>query len=320
MNSHLKKNKIKNTKVPILWCFKDGKPGHESQVDGLINSLEKQVNTTVHVCMISLGLFSFLKKNIFGKKCELPWIDLPKPDLVIGAGHKTHFWMILARWCFRCKVVVLMKPSIPKIFFDLLLIPRHDLSESKSIDSKIFPTDGVINKFQYTSDTLFDRGIVLVGGPSKHFKWDESFILNHIELLSIKNPRIQWEVTSSRRTPRSMLLKLKDIGHRNLKFTSWANTDPDWIETRLKIASRVWVTQDSTSMIYEALSSGAEVGVIPLIPYNKANRISLCTQNLIDNRIVRTNEILELNSVNRSKYLNEADRCADEIAKRFFSK
>ncbi len=319
VNSHLKRNKKIKTKAPVLWCFKDGKSGHESQVVGLINALEKKIDATVHVCLISLDVFSFFTRNIFRRKNELPWLGFPNPDLVIGAGHKTHFWMLAARLIFRCKVVVLMKPSIPKMFFDLLLVPRHDLSKSKSSDAKIFSTDGVINKFQYSSDTLPDRGLVLVGGPSKHFLWDESYVLNQIELLSRKNPRIQWEVTSSRRTPKSMLLKLKSIDESNLKFTSWADTDPDWIETRLKIASRVWVTQDSTSMIYEALSSGAEVGVICLIPINKLNRICLCTQRLIDNKIIRTDEILELDSVNRSSYLNEADRCADEITKRFFS-
>ena len=51
---------------------------------------------------------------------------LIKPDIAIGAGHKTHLYLLAIKRCFGAKIVVILKPSLPLKFFDLCVIPKHD--------------------------------------------------------------------------------------------------------------------------------------------------------------------------------------------------
>ena len=45
----------------------------------------------------------------------LAWRDLPTPDIVLGAGHRTHLSLLAARRVHRGKAVVLMRPSLPLV-------------------------------------------------------------------------------------------------------------------------------------------------------------------------------------------------------------
>ncbi len=66
--------------------------------------------------------------------------DTPQPDLFISAGHATHIPLICARHHFKTRAVLCMKPTLPCTFFDLCLIPRHDLRPGTSYtDTGIFP-------------------------------------------------------------------------------------------------------------------------------------------------------------------------------------
>ena len=52
--------------------------------------------------------------------------QLPKPDILLGAGHATHLDIITAKLKFGGKSVIIMKPTLPYCMFDLCLIPKHD--------------------------------------------------------------------------------------------------------------------------------------------------------------------------------------------------
>jgi mitochondrial fission protein ELM1 len=47
-----------------------------------------------------------------------------------------------------------------------------------------------------------------------------------------------------------------------LTIVPFAATSPDWLPTQLARADQAWVTADSVSMVYEALTAGAAVGVL----------------------------------------------------------
>ena len=85
------------------------------------------------------------------------------------------------------------------------------------------------------------------------------------------------------------------------------NPVPGWIFEEMQKAEAVWVTEDSVSMIYEALTAGCKVGLIQ-IDRAKEDRITRSVQHLIDQKLVsNARQIAELYSTAAFK---EAERVA----------
>jgi hypothetical protein len=64
----------------IIWCFIDGKKGHENQSVGLINQLESKVKCITHYIDVP-AKNSFFSALVFNKLLVLK--ALRKPDLII---------------------------------------------------------------------------------------------------------------------------------------------------------------------------------------------------------------------------------------------
>lgn len=296
----------------VIWLFKDGKQGHEAQVSGLVKALEKQVPIRLYEFSMKMSLI----KSIFSSQTKSRFNEVPSPDLIIGAGHLTHLWMLYARFRFGGKIVSLMKPSLPIFLFDLVLIPKHDTFKNYK---NVVSTEGVLNAIEYSASSLPDRGLILLGGESKHYAWSTKRVLKQVSDLLSNNPEIKWELTTSRRTPPETVDSLNDFKGENCFITLFEDTDRTWVSQRLNIASRVWVTVDSVSMIYESLTAGAEVGLIELDPYRQENRIVKSIQRLKSEGLAHSEKKLNPLVQKQSQVLNEADRCAAIVAKRFLT-
>lgn len=133
-----------------------------------------------------------------------------------------------------------------------------------------------------------------------------------IKNLLARTPDTHWTLTSSRRTPADFLTQLQP--HPNLNVVPHTATSPDWLPTQLARSGTVWVTPDSVSMVYEALTAGADVGIFDL-PVNPNSRVGRAIADLADNqRITRfagwcSHETLHTNT----QPLAEADRSAHWI-------
>jgi mitochondrial fission protein ELM1 len=75
---------------------------------------------------------------------------------------------------------------------------------------------------------------------------------------------VAWQLTTSRRTPATFLAALPQPLPDNLKLMPHDQTGPGWLEHALAGAGQVWVSEDSVSMLYEALTAGAGVGLLRL--------------------------------------------------------
>ena len=62
MNSNPETARSGFQKPLTIWLFKDGKPGHESQIDGLVTALNKVQGHRVHSLRIDDSLCLFLLK------------------------------------------------------------------------------------------------------------------------------------------------------------------------------------------------------------------------------------------------------------------
>jgi mitochondrial fission protein ELM1 len=169
--------------------------------------------------------------------------------------------LLAARRAYGGKAVVLMKPSLPLSWFDLCVIPEHDTPPARD---NIIPVRGVLNAVQASSTPATDQGLILIGGVSSHYRWDDATVGAAIAAIAQTTPQITWQLTTSRRTPSTFLAALPQPLPNNLKLLPHNETGPGWLEHTLDQASQVWVTEDSVSMVYEALTAGAGVGLIRL--------------------------------------------------------
>lgn len=286
----------------VIWRFLDGRTGHENQVLALSEAIDRRRNCRFHDISVGAAPISLsLSAYSLPHKCY----SSPTPHLLIGAGHRTHIPMLLARRRFGGKAVVLMKPTLPCHFFDACLIPHHD--SVWITHPGVLRTHGVLHRVR-PSDRLCPRtGLMLIGGNSRHFDWDSRTVAEQAHRLITQTP-VTWTIATSRRTPPDFLQHL--YSHPATAAISAGTLPATELLTLMNTAGRIAVTCDSMSMISESLSSGAAVSLIRM-PLSKSCRIS---REL--SRLVRAGRFLEQSDEQLIKTpptqtpVAESDRCA----------
>lgn len=199
--------------------------------------------------------------------------------LAIGAGHRTHLSLLALRRSHRCPVIVLMRPTLPLGCFDLCVEPRHD---GGSESARRWLSDGPINRMHVGSKTT-SAGLILLGGPSDHYDWDETRLLEQIEYICGESG--PWQVSPSRRTPVGFLAALRNRQIPDLDILDIDKLPANWLARQLPTVDKCWVTPDSASMVYEALSAGCAVGLLEL-QSRASSRVARGVATLVERRLV----------------------------------
>jgi len=298
----------------VVWRFTDGKPGHENQSLGLLNALGLRLAVDAY----TLSAASPGRSIMNGLLGSFPaGVSLPDPDIILGAGHATHIHMLNARRARGGRVVVLMKPSMPLKCFDLCVVPEHDGVRPAA---NVLVTRGALNTMTPDKTSKKQGGLFLIGGPSRHFGWSDEDICSQILAIVDKEPHEKWILSTSRRTPDSFLQAIESLGAKNITIVSLQETGAGWVAEHLAASENVWVTKDSVSMVYEALTSGAAVGLLDL-PQRAAGRVARGVAQLIADGLVTTFKTWRVGEgalAPPAREFNEAARCADEICRRWF--
>jgi uncharacterized protein len=298
----------------VAWYLTDGKPGHENQSLGLLEALARQVPVQIHTLPVPPALRALLGWGVG----IFPWArHLPDPNLIVGAGHATHIPLLAARRARGGRVVVLMRPSLSPAWYDLCLVPEHD---GIAPTAHILPTHGVLNRIISGGVHASKQGLILLGGPSRHYKWDPQDILRQVKAIVAQGREHQWILSTSRRTPLSLLAALHTLGFANLTVFSYGKTPPGWVAEQLALAGQVWVSEDSVSMVYEALTSGAAVGVLS-VPCKSWGRVVRGLDSLAEKGLVTTFTAWRRGQPLQPprQQFNEAARCAQVLIERWFS-
>lgn len=294
----------------ILWILDDGKPGHRNQSLGLAEAIDRQANAVIETISLphEAGFFSRMKKAREQAR------ELPRPDLIIAAGHRTHIPLIYLVNKTGARSVVLMRPSLPCAWFDHCLIPQHDFPQGEKKPGNVILTKGALNRVTSDPEAKDGSGLFLIGGESKEFGFDGESLASGIAEIVEHCPDTKWTITDSRRTPENFLESLKDI---QVSAFPHQQTDADWLPGHLQSASMVWVTEDSVSMIYEALGSGAQVGLLPMPRKRKAGRVARGVEALIEEGLLcgydawqQSHELPQVEAT-----LAEAESCAAAVIK-----
>lgn len=261
---------------------------------------------------------SALRSWIF-KKSQLEWKHLPAPDMVIGAGSSTHLTILAIARIFSVPSVVFMSPPIYlRSFFSLCVAPEHD----RITGPNVILTKGAIHSIRCEDKNDKGHGLFLIGGPSRHHSWDSDSLYSMIHQIVAKSPDVLWTLTDSRRTPQNMRDKITGCTLSNLKFVPSTETGTDWVRDHLVSSGIAWVTEDSVSMVYEALSSGARIGILPVPRKPTASRVVRGVEELRKEGFVYFYE--EGNSppvwddLPPARPLDESKRVAELVEKKFW--
>jgi mitochondrial fission protein ELM1 len=298
-----------------LWRLTDGKPGHEKQSLGLARALTRLTDATCHDIALKGGKGTYA--------AWLQWLlarypagaALPPPDFILAAGHATHVPALAARRARGGRIVVLMRPSLPLTLFDLCLIPLHDRPPPRP---NVIATRGVLNAVDTGGMHDPAQGLILIGGPSRHYRWDDAVIAAQVREIVTAQPAVTWTLTTSRRTPEGFIALLGAAP--GLDIRPHAKTPPGWLEEALARSSQVWVSPDSGSMVYEALTAGCRVGLLELAPM-AGSRLALDMAGLAEEGMVTP--IARWRQEHTLKPpvsgFHEAARCAQAILERWYA-
>ena len=300
----------------IIWRLVDGKPGHEKQTLGLAHALlRNRIGDCFDIPIASriTSLMQWLQGRF------PPGEKLPVPDILLAAGHATHFALLAARRAFGGQAVVLMKPSLPLSWFDLCVMPEHDNPPTRA---NVVSIRGVLNDVHPAARSSADKGLMLIGGVSEHFRWDDAGIGRAVVEIAHATPHLTWQLTTSRRTPATFLATLPQPLPANIQPIPHDATGPGWLEQALTESGQVWVTEDSVSMLYEALTAGAGVGLLRLPALSdqaRNSRVRNGVEKLVADNTVTPFETWQPGTTlpRPNTAFNEAERIAQLILTRF---
>ena len=308
----------------IIWRLVDGKSGHDNQSLGLVQALAKKMPCQ-HFDIPVQGNIEPLLHYLtaawpFGN-------NLPQPDFIIGAGHRTHLHLLAAQKAHGGNTIVLMQPSLPVAWFDLCVIPEHDDYQG---NGDILETRGVLNTVNSDGEHHAHKALMMVGGHSRHCEWQSDDLITQISTLVAQNPHIEYTLTTSRRTPKDFLTGLRNkladnllsgnLSPSNLSIVPFEQTTSGWVKTQLAASATAWITEDSVSMIYESLTAQVAVGLLNL-PIKQQNRITRGVEKLVAQRLVTrfSADGAYKNALHPVLGFVEAERCAEQIIKAWAS-
>ncbi|MBK1790516.1 mitochondrial fission ELM1 family protein [Persicirhabdus sediminis] len=295
-----------------LWILSDGKLGHQNQSLGLAEALANQFPPEQKPRIEITSLSGWLWQRLCQVRRASRAFDSP-PIAIIAAGHKTHLPLMRAASKLKAPSILLMKPSLPCKYFDHCLVPEHDLLDKTACPNTI-TTKGALNRVpahsQQTAIPKENLGLVLLGGESKEFTCDSETLASQLQEIANHSDIKQWQVTDSRRSPVDLLCKIDSSLYEKFPHQE---TNADWLPSQLSSAKEVWVTRDSISMIYEALSSGAKVGLLPMPRKNKDSRVSRGVDELLNDKFLTSfEEWQQTRQLHTAPHiLSEASRCAE---------
>ena len=303
--------------LSAIRVLSDGRPGHENQSVGLALALARRTGAGVEVVKLDPASGVLARMRAAAGRAEATG----RVDLLIAAGHRMHLPLWWAGRRLGAKTVVIMTPSLPLAFFDLALVPRHDAPGAVDSARRIL-TKGALNRVPEALPPKEARGLVLVGGPSKHHGWDGERLAAMIARVTAAQPEVTWTVADSRRTPEGFLTGLQVAAEK----VPHQSTQAGWLADQLAKARVVWVTADSVSMVHEAATAGAATGVfpVPFVGKRGGGRPQRAVDGLIREGVVTDFAAWERagGGALRSEHgaaLHEAGRCADLIVARWFA-
>lgn len=258
----------------IVWRFLDGNRAHEKQSAALVAGLRSSFAGRLEAFDIPHTISA--SQLLFRDPPELR--DLPRPDFLTGTGSGSRWPMLAARRRYGGRAVPINLPLLPFRWFDFAIVPEHDRPPPLA---NIILSQGALTEPLPLDKMQPGRGLILIGGPSKHFSWDMQSLQQQVQRL-LAEP-LDWHLSDSRRTPAGTVEQFSTAG---VQLLDWRDCPAGWVQEQMAAAEQIWVTEDSISMVFESLQSRARVGVIRTPSKGRANKVRAAVQRLVDQGLV----------------------------------
>lgn len=273
----------------LVWIISEGSPGHVSQSEGFVAALARQTDLDAVVIQTRPRLNGFARtliRHFWMGRCgrALPdWMlkrrlgveefsNGRRPDLIVASGGKSVFAARSLAVKYRVPLVFLgeRKPFPPE-WFHTVITPSA--LETASCDLR---TDVIITK---VSPEIVSQAAaawvgkpdgrlwaMLIGGKSRSHPYQDAdwqqLAAGMTELA--RREGIRWLVTTSRRTGRETEEKLQAWLPPEILADAvwWDHAPAKKLAAYLGTAEKIWVTQDSVSMVTEATATGKPVVLV----------------------------------------------------------
>jgi mitochondrial fission protein ELM1 len=199
---------------------------------------------------------------------------------VVSAGSETYYANRVLSRTLAARSVAIMLPKGYRYAFDLIIAQQHDHPPER-VNILNLPVNLSWPEPQGFVERIDDRPCValMIGGASRHFQMDAGQVQNQLEKIYSLFPGADFLATTSRRTPADVEALIEEGPFRYKVIASRENVNP--FADFLAISDYVFVTEDSTSMISEAVCFGtANVEVLPLARQSRNNKLQLMTDFL----------------------------------------
>jgi mitochondrial fission protein ELM1 len=190
----------------------------------------------------------------FYKKFSYP---TKKPDIIISTGGNCSNLNVWFKYLYNAKNILNGNLRGLKCFHFDIVTTVIDLGCKNQIVLDVAPT--TIKLCPKKEENLYT---LLIGGDGSGYRYDEEFFIKLIDFVKniSKKENIKWLITTSRRTDKEyeeLLEKnLKDISE---EFVAYHKNPKPVVREFLCKAKKVFVTEESASMISEAIASGKKV-------------------------------------------------------------
>jgi len=265
-----------NEKTVLI--LSDGKPGHVNQSVAFARLLgyDYAISRVAFACRFTRAL-SYLCDRLGIYTPALFKVLDPLPQgccAVVSAGSETYYANRTIGRKLAVQSVAIMYPGGYTPRFDLVIAQKHDHPPQRDniitipLNLSAPQPFGLVQKKEGGGPTV----AVVIGGPSSHFRMELQQLSQQLETVFALFPGADFLVTTSRRTPAEVEKMVEEGPFRYRVIASREQVNP--IADFLAIADYVFVTEDSTSMISEAVSFGtARVEVLPLMRTGVRNKV-----------------------------------------------
>ncbi len=232
------------------------------------------------------------------------------PDVVISCGARnTAVNRCLSQGLRARAVAVLPHRMLPFKWFDLVVMPQHDL-DGKCSSGNMVVTQAAPNlidksyldenvkalflRYQHLKNNVRFKMAVLIGGDTKDFsmsRQDMKIVLHQIRSAA-QELGIDLLITTSRRTPGAVeqlvMQEFKDHPRTALLIIANKANVPEAVGGMLGLADMVLVSGESISMVSEAASSGKRTVVFPIGPEKNTKHVRFCEMIARQGHIIYT--------------------------------
>lgn len=279
---------VGNLDAPVIWLISDGNPGHYNQSLAVAEALQRIGYGPIEWLDVRQRIRGFIRPLIAWliehTRAPLPrWVDrliyvlpgkLPAspPGLILSSGGKTAFFNILLGRRLNCRNIFIgHPPDVSPRHFTTVLHAEEEVKGENCIAMDYLPTRLDPKKAQNEGRAfILGRGLtgqrlvcMLLGGNSRshHYSREDWLSLARGMNSLAEKYHFAWLVTSSRRTGHQAetILRATLDPERVADATWWGEHPRPVVVPYLGAAEVVFCTQDSLSMLSEAIAAGRPV-------------------------------------------------------------